>query len=105
MEPQYEQGAKRVASLNQHTCYRGDDYGGHNIPFPHPTPPKPDVYYDDCFVDLGSHFGFVNYGPKESHYYGGKAVVKAAVPVHQHVVVKEAPVLTKNIIHEESPRS
>lgn len=59
LEPLYRKGIGRVPTLNQHTCYRGDDYGGHNIPFPIPAPPKPDSYYDDSFVDLGSYYGFV----------------------------------------------
>ena len=41
-----------VPAYNQHTCYLGDDYGGHNIPYPHPAPPTPNKFYDDCFVDL-----------------------------------------------------
>lgn len=33
--------------------YFGDDFGGHNIPFPHPAPPKPHKMYDqNAFVDL-----------------------------------------------------
>lgn len=35
------------------TMYRGDDYGGHNIPYPHPCPPMPHAYYDQrAFIDL-----------------------------------------------------
>ena len=51
-EPQYEKNMPKVAKLNYHTFYRGDDFGGHNIPYPHPRPPTPDAYYTDCFVDL-----------------------------------------------------
>ena len=37
--------------------YRGDDYGGHNIPFPHPCPPMPHSYYEqDAFIDLDKFF-------------------------------------------------
>jgi hypothetical protein len=43
---------KTIAKQNQHDCYRGEDFGGNNIPFPHPAPPKPSNYYDDAFVDL-----------------------------------------------------
>ena len=32
--------------------YKGDDFGGHNIPFPHPRPPTPHSMYDDAFVDI-----------------------------------------------------
>ena len=33
--------------------YFGDDFGGHNIPFPHPAPPKPHKMYDQhAFIDL-----------------------------------------------------
>ena len=76
MEPQYQRGAQRIAPLNQHSCYRGDDYGGHNIPFPIPEPPKPDRYYEDSFFDLGAYYGFVKYGPKESRYYDHKELPK-----------------------------
>ena len=40
--------------------YRGDDYGGHNIPFPHPKPPKPNSIYEDAFVDLSLIYGTEN---------------------------------------------
>ena len=51
-EPQYESHQHRPRPLNQHTIYRGDDFGGHNIPFPHPRPPTPDPMYDDAFIDI-----------------------------------------------------
>ena len=79
LEPLYRKGIGRVPPLNQHTCYRGDDYGGHNIPFPIPEPPKPDRYYDDSFVDLGAYYGFVNYGPKEARYYDHSQLAKVDV--------------------------
>lgn len=35
--------------------YFGDDFGGHNIPFPHPAPPKPHKMYDQfAFIDLSN---------------------------------------------------
>jgi hypothetical protein len=56
LEPMYKDAnATRPAPLNQHTCYRGDDFGGHNIPYPHPKPPVSASYYTDCFVDPHSH--------------------------------------------------
>jgi len=37
--------------------YRGDDYGGHNIPYPHPSPPMPHSYYDKtAFVSLDKYY-------------------------------------------------
>ena len=40
---------------NRDLIYKGDDYGGHNIPFPHPRPPLPNHIYEDAFVDLSAH--------------------------------------------------
>lgn len=51
-EPLGDAKAKKMAKNNQKACYQGDDFGGNNIPFPHPTPPKPDSYYDDAFQNL-----------------------------------------------------
>ena len=48
--------------------YFGDDYGGHNIPFPHPAPPKPHKMYDQhAFIDLstGEH---VDSGPAHPNH-------------------------------------
>ena len=56
-EPVYEPGAGGPKAHNQESCYKGDDYGGHNIPFPIPTPPKPDRYYSDAFYDMSKHIG------------------------------------------------
>lgn len=56
-EPLYEDYTYELPRMNQHTMYRGDDYGGHNIPFPHPQPPKPVGVYEDAFVDLAEVFG------------------------------------------------
>ena len=68
-EPQYEDPSYKVPKLAQHACYRGDDFGGHNIPFPHPVPPKPDTrIYDDAFVDLGRIFGV--YANDDKAFYG-----------------------------------
>ena len=55
-EPLYENPQCNVPANNQHDCFRGDDYGGHNYPFPHPAPPKPSPFYDDAFVDLSKVF-------------------------------------------------
>jgi len=58
-EPQYKNKGYVVPSKNQKTCYRGDDYGGHNIPFPHPAPPTPDSYYDrESYVNLSDYYGY-----------------------------------------------
>ena len=49
--------------------YFGDDYGGHNIPYPHPAPPKPHKMYDQhAFVDLttGKHV----HGDPPPHQHG-----------------------------------
>ena len=46
-----------------HTCYRGDDFGGHNIPFPHPRPPTPQKMYQDGFSDIMNIF----YGSPMQH--------------------------------------
>ncbi len=46
------QDEKRIPRHNQDSCYLGDDFGGHNYPFPHPRPPTPDKYYVDGFIDI-----------------------------------------------------
>ena len=52
-EPQYgSPDAPRPKKQNQKTMYKGHDFGGHNIPFPHPKPPTPEADYEDAFVDL-----------------------------------------------------
>ena len=45
------------------TIFRGDDYGGHNIPFPHPKPPLPHKMYDrTAFVEVDRFYkGEVDY--------------------------------------------
>ncbi len=45
-------GSKIIKKHNQDSCYQGEDFGGHNIPSPHPAPPKPDQYYDDAFFNV-----------------------------------------------------
>ena len=46
-EPQYPSaGLARKPHPNPSLIYRGHDFGGHNIPFPHPAPPKPHKMYD-----------------------------------------------------------
>ncbi len=47
---------KTVARHNQESCYLGDDFGGHNYPFPHPRPPTPDKYYVDGFIDITAYY-------------------------------------------------
>ena len=56
-EPQYPSPALRhKPHADISMIYFGDDYGGHNIPFPHPEPPKPHrMYDDDAFVDLTNY--------------------------------------------------
>ena len=78
LEPQYvDKEGKIIPGANQHTCFRGDDYGGHNIPYPHPAPPKPDPYYDqDSFIDLS-----VVYGSKQAVE---EKPVKEAEPKKEH---------------------
>ena len=45
------------------TMYRGDDYGGHNIPYPSPTPPAPHMaYQQDAFVDIVKFFDNMSKG-------------------------------------------
>ena len=56
-EPQYETRGYRLPANMYDTMYRGDDYGGHNIPFPHPCPPMPHSFYEqDAFIDLDKFF-------------------------------------------------
>ena len=56
-EPQYEQANYVIPKNMYDTMYRGDDFGGHNIPYPHPCPPMPHEFYElDAFVDLGKYF-------------------------------------------------
>lgn len=44
--------------------YRGHDYGGHNIPYPHPRPPYAGATYEvESFVDLSSVVGKVERTP------------------------------------------
>ena len=68
---------KKPRAMNYKACYYGDDFGGHNIPFPPPQPPKPDPYYDDCFYDMSPHIGqlfFENpYALKEDYWAKKKA--------------------------------
>lgn len=56
-EPQYpSQGLARKPHADISMIYLGDDYGGHNIPFPHPAPPKHHKMYDEnSFVDLTNY--------------------------------------------------
>ena len=54
MEPVYAHGIQyRPGRPQQETIYHGDDFGGHNIPFPHPKPPMPHKMYDrHAFVQI-----------------------------------------------------
>lgn len=102
MEPQYGVGQKPPVGLNGHTCFRGDDYGGHNIPFPHPEPPKPDAYYEDCFVDIGPLAPGIEAGKVNMLTHGHAAIVKSksvkAITIEKEipVVKKVAPVLKRD---------
>ena len=55
--PFYEPvGSKQIKKQQvMELCYQGDDFGGHNIPTPHPTPPKPDSYYEDAFIKIDEY--------------------------------------------------
>jgi len=56
-EPQYKDPNFKIAKNQQKHAFKGDDFGGHNIPFPHPAPPKPETEnYEDAFIDLRSIF-------------------------------------------------
>jgi len=56
-EPAWEPiEVNKVARHNQESCYLGDDFGGHNYPFPHPRPPTPDKYYVDSFIDITAYY-------------------------------------------------
>ena len=56
-EPQYETEGYSVPRNLYDTMYRGDDFGGHNIPYPHPCPPVPHSYYDQgAFIDLDKYY-------------------------------------------------
>lgn len=44
-EPIYENPQHKIVKNGQHYCYQGDDFGGHNIPYPHPRPPTPASFY------------------------------------------------------------
>ena len=85
-EPLSDEKVKKMAKNNQRNCYQGDDFGGNNIPFPHPTPPKPDAYYDDAFLDILSFSTSVE-------------EPKFVEPVVRKTVVREAKV------EEEKPKA
>jgi hypothetical protein len=60
-EPQYADPGHRVPRYDKahmdEMIYKGDDFGGHNIPYPHPQPPTPHPRYDQkAFVVLTSIF-------------------------------------------------
>ena len=56
-EPQYEDASYDFPKHKQNTCFQGDDYGGHNIPFPHPQPPMPDKMYEQhSFINVEKWF-------------------------------------------------
>ena len=47
-----------MSHADQSMIYFGDDYGGHNIPYPHPRPPQPHIkYQQDSFIDLTAVYG------------------------------------------------
>lgn len=94
MEPQYGPGQKPPVGLNGHTCFQGDDYGGHNIPFPHPQPPRPDAYYEDCFVDIGPLAPGIQAGKVNMLTHGHAAIVKSK-SVKAITIEREIPVVKK----------
>lgn len=83
-----------VPAYNQHTCYLGDDYGGHNIPYPHPAPPTPNNFYDDCFVDLD---GVYSNNDKDAIY--APAVAKKS----EHRVHAVTPHRRERNLHAAAP--
>ena len=59
-EPQYEDPSYRKPSphMDKDMIFKGDDYGGYNIPFPLNPPPTPHPMYDQhAFVDLHDVYG------------------------------------------------
>ena len=56
-EPQYpSEGLAKKPHPDARMIYRGHDFGGHNIPFPHPAPPKPYKMYDpNSYIDLTNY--------------------------------------------------
>ena len=92
-EPQYKLGAKKPKAMNYKNCFYGDDYGGHNIPFPIPSPPHPGPYYDDIFYDMTPHIGqlyFENpYALKEA-YWAKKGVFGFSSHVESTPTLKAA---------------
>jgi len=67
-EPQYDNASYVMPRERWHTMYRGDDYGGHNIPFPHPRPPTPAPEYEHAWVDVGKIYGLET--PMGAHFGG-----------------------------------
>ena len=100
-EPQYKLGAKKPKAMNQKNCFYGDDYGGHNIPFPIPSPPHPGPYYDDIFYDMTPHIGqlyFENpYALKEAYW-----AKKGVVGFSSHVVSTPTLKATNSHVHTAS---
>ena len=57
LEPQYENPSYRIPHFQYEDMYYGDDYGGYNMDYPHPAPPKPSKrYQQDAFIDLAALF-------------------------------------------------
>ena len=57
LEPQYENPNYRIPHYRPQDLYYGDDFGGYNMEYPHPVPPKPSKrYQQDAFVDLAKIF-------------------------------------------------
>ena len=52
-EPSYQDTEFKFPKNMQYDCYKGDDWGGHNIPNPAPAPPKPaSSIYSYAYVDF-----------------------------------------------------
>ena len=61
-EPEYKDTSYSIPAMYD-TMYRGDDFGGHNIPYPHPCPPMPHSdYQQDAFVDLTKYYDNMSKG-------------------------------------------
>ncbi len=104
-EPLADATVKKMAKNNQKACYQGDDFGGNNIPFPHPTPPKPDAYYDDAFLNLSTlsffadELNFADVRLSEDKIRVAKVEEKKPEPV----VKVETPEFAKKVVAAPKP--
>ena len=75
--PQFDESGKpqdyRMPHPKNEHIYFGDDYGGHNIPFPHPAPPAPHkMYQQEAFVNFKMLLGLDGKkikGSREEKYF------------------------------------